>query len=671
MGIHYEEIRDGVEVARWYGKSIRSGTVVRKSKQIYLGKVIDKEKLIFYKRGEGYYHFNMENQELESINDEDVPANAPLPDLRLRERNVIVSFGASYFLDELISGIEYKKDVLSYITLKNPDTMYAMVQFYLLSPLSDCKAYMWYQNTYTRFLYPQANLNSQRISDFYKTFGHCNNRRAFFEHHIPYLLSVTNDEYAILIDSTGCQNACKVPITKVSKHNNELNIEFRVILVVQRSTGLPIYYEIVPGNVVDSSTIGRIMLLMKHYGFRVTKVFGDAGYSCPSNIEKVILCGSYLVMRLNPAYDMYKKALEDHEQELTVSTYDNKQDFRYRNRVVRVINVPTVIGTDADGKPVQGHVYLCRDMLAYHSKCDHFMTHHGNKAKSAQEVFDVCAKFGIFAIVTKGNLDPKDVIPIYYQRQGIEQFFDFAKNLGKMKVVRNRTLETIEGHMLMSFIATFIAIVIKNKMNILDLSYISVPVKLRNEDEFIMVQSEAETAEYISPQEANEFVFQSNPESLFSTLSFVGADIFEKHQEDDRTQIIPAIPYKDANDFFRAFGIPCPEAILVGEDGKLRAVLKGKDKQNCNKSKIFAERPYASEEAIEKAKKDAENNSDTKTQHDPDGSASKGTKSAEKRENKARKETDDVIPVKRPRGRPLGARDKKPRKRRSTTAKEK
>ena len=87
------------------------------------------------------------------------------------------------------------------------------------------------------------------------------------------------------------------------------NIEFRMVIVIQRSTGLPVYYEIIPGNVVDTTTIHRIMRLMARYGFRVTCVFGDAGYSCPANVEKVIFYGSDVVMRLNPAVAPFKAAV--------------------------------------------------------------------------------------------------------------------------------------------------------------------------------------------------------------------------------------------------------------------------------------------------------------------------------------------------------------------------
>ena len=683
--IHYSLSKDGSEVGRWFGKSIRVGNTISHENQLYLGKVIDKENLIFFKRKEGYYHFDPDQGTIASIPDEDVPMYTPPLDRRLRARNVIVTFGGSYFLHELIDGIKYNS-VLDVISLKKPDTMYSLLHYYLLGNHADCEAFLWYQNSYARFLYPQANMSSQRISDFYVTFGNDNNRRVFFQGHISYLISATDDEYAILIDSTGCQNACKIPVTRVSKHNNETNIEFRLILVVQRSTGLPVYYEIIPGNVVDSSTISRIMRLMERYGFKVTAVFGDAGYSCPANIEKIIFCGSDLVMRLNPAYDMYKDTLETNLQRFSDTTYSASDDIRYRNRIVRVIENEIIIGTDKNGADVQGYIYLCRDMQAYHSKCDHYMSYHGSDDLTAEEMFKVFSKFGIFAIIMSQKKDKLDVIPFYYQRQAIEQFFDSAKNYAKMMPVRNHNINTVQGHMLMSFIATFLVVAIKNKMNILDTPYIAIPSKLVD-DSFkgrdllaISTGDDGSQMELIAEQEPVAEVYQSNPSAMFFALNFVGADVFEK-QKDGNNQLIPSVPWKEANDYFKAFGIPCPEAVMIKEDHSLQIILKQNKKRTCSKSKVFAVRPYATMEEIEKHK--AEKGSKKanvekqvfsgldipnpeisekikKKRGRPPGSKNK--KTLQKEADMAAK---GIANVKRGRGRPFGSKDKKPRKRRS------
>ena len=444
-----------------------------------------------------------------------------------------------------------------------------------------------------------------------------------------------------------------------------------------RSTGLPVYHEIIPGNIVDSSTIARIMRLMEMYGLKITHVSGDAACSCPANIEKVILCGSNLIMRLNPAYNLYAEAMAKHLDELTLSTYDEKHDLVYRNRVVRVIKVPMPIATDADGKEVTGFVYLCRDHQANHSKCDHYMEHHGSNAGSAEEIIRECGKYGVFAIVTTEELDDKDVIATYYLRQGIEQFFDDARNYGKMMPVRNHCLATISGHMLMSFIATFLVVAIRNRMHILDIPYVAVPPAIADKDKLLVI-GEKEERVYIDQQEPVPSVFRSNPSALFFALNYIGADVFDK-EKNGNNQIIPAVPMKDANDYFKAFGIHCPEAVLIGKDKSLTLVIKNGLVNRCKKSKVFATRPFVMQEEIQKkleeeqkekekgkssGETDLSNKPEKPKRHPgrPKGSRNKKTLERETQESQA----EPPITPRRKRGRPLGSKDSKPRKRRST-----
>ena len=63
----------------------------------------------------------------------------------------------------------------------------------------------------------------------------------------------------------------------------------------------------------------------------------------------------------------------------------------------------------------------------------------------------------------------------------IEQFFDYIKSYGKLTPIRKHTMSTVYGHVLMSFIAAFLAVLIKNRLNIIDLPYVAVPLSIADE----------------------------------------------------------------------------------------------------------------------------------------------------------------------------------------------
>ncbi len=65
--------RSGTLVGMWPGVSRWTENGTRKQGSIYLGKVINQEKLIFYKHGEGFYVFNPEDQSKHEIDMGSIP----------------------------------------------------------------------------------------------------------------------------------------------------------------------------------------------------------------------------------------------------------------------------------------------------------------------------------------------------------------------------------------------------------------------------------------------------------------------------------------------------------------------------------------------------------------------------------------------------------------------
>ena len=244
--IFYYKDSSGREHARWPGSSKRikvtrdgiTTSKVTKVNQMHLGLVVNKEKLIFYTKDQGFYRFNPADLSRTDVPPAEISRYEGKTDGRMREKPVIIHFGGSYFLDCLVRGIGYN-GVMDCIQYRNSDRLNAMLHYYLLANGAACGAETWHKFNYTKFLYPKANLASQRISEFHAAIGRDENRRRFLMQHIRYLLKSTDEELCILVDSTGMPNKCRIPYTRVSNHDGDVNIEFRVIVVVQKSTGLP------------------------------------------------------------------------------------------------------------------------------------------------------------------------------------------------------------------------------------------------------------------------------------------------------------------------------------------------------------------------------------------------------------------------------------------------
>ena len=637
----------------------------RKEGQRYLGRVINRDKLIFWTRNDGYYTFNPIDQTIQTIAAEDLPSSSYEPDGSRRKPPIVVDFGDSYFLDHLFRDTGYK-DVINTLDCKNMDTLYAMLHYYILEDAANCHADIWYRHNYASYLYPHANIYSQRISDLLACLGTPEQKRSFLLKHIEYVLSSTDGEVSVLIDSTGLPNKCNLPITRVSTHEGETSIEFRMIALVQKDTGLPLFYEIISGNIVDISTIERIMRIAKQYHCEVSYAIGDAGYCCPSTMEKLVLAGIDFMTRLNPTYDTFSKVMEEHGHELD----DPGNTVRYRDRLVRIIKIPSQIAVSRDtGEAVTGFVYLCKDMQSSASKHDHLMSSPRCKTLTTEEIMSLCRLFGIFAIVTTRDLKPEEVLPEYYIRQNVEQYFDFGKNYARFIPVRQQTMETLAGHMLLAFIATFVVILIKNRLNVVDTHYSEVPMKLctQQDEDLIAVKDEAGKIRYYQMQDPILEVFRVSPSTLFYELRGQKAEVFDD-------EIIPCIPVRQAKDFYEAFRLVAPLAVLRKESGLEDEYYDG-TACKLNRKVAFGYKPTISDEKILKkrgsqAVKKAYTAASAagmmvidppvkRKPGRPKGSKNKKTLLREAAEAAAKSSE-----PKRGRGRPKGAKDKQPRKKR-------
>jgi hypothetical protein len=177
MYINYNTV-SGIEYAT-ATHSVRKGGSVGKGEQIYLGRVLDKEKTIFKSRERGVFSYDVK-----SGNFSGVPAEYEEPIKARKTKNpkrpgLIVSFGDIFLLDSYIReiGMSHPIDATKY---RNPDTLRALLAYYILSPHANSHAQDWWELTYAKILYPKAQLSSQRISDMLADIGSEDAKRGFF-----------------------------------------------------------------------------------------------------------------------------------------------------------------------------------------------------------------------------------------------------------------------------------------------------------------------------------------------------------------------------------------------------------------------------------------------------------------------------------------------------------
>ncbi|CAD7771330.1 hypothetical protein FHEFKHOI_01234 [Candidatus Methanoperedenaceae archaeon GB50] len=184
-----------------------------RQKTKYLGVVVDKEKKIFKKKS------------------------------RERKEKLILDFGDTYFLNQFINRVTFFENLKKEMFLP-------LIFYRLCYPSAMRYARMWYEGNIVRKFF-DVDISSQRISEFLEEIGDESIQREFFK---EYIRQITPSE-GIVIDTTALPNQINIPRSSWGWHNEEIEKQIKLLLVIDRSTSLPLFFRYIAGNIVDVSTL--------------------------------------------------------------------------------------------------------------------------------------------------------------------------------------------------------------------------------------------------------------------------------------------------------------------------------------------------------------------------------------------------------------------------------
>jgi hypothetical protein len=482
----------------------RTGNTVKQKYLGSLGLVIDREKGIFRNRERGIYQYSLESGYSEIPN-----GSAYVGVTNTEKEKLILDFGDSFILGMYLRALPFFNAYHIVIPLHN-DTMFSLL-FYRI--LTDKKAYCyadtWWSGNYASILFPEAKLQSQRVSEFLAALGDEEVQRRFFNEYLASIYGKQGRTSGILIDSTGLTNASKMSLTQVSNHNGEVSMEIRLIYVIDRRNGMPIYFRYCPGNIVDVSTLCTTLAELSQYNIAIEYAIVDAGYFSEDNVKELYQNNVHFVTRLAPNRKIYKQVAESELPDILASQYA----VRYGNRLVYLKKKKIDIYGNA------GYAYVGVDMDSRNQQFKRTAFAAIDDKKSPDEMDERIAKLGVFMLLSSDDMETKEILPLYYTRQQIEQVFDIGKNYADLLPLRVQSEDTFRGHLMLTFMAT--AILQRLQRDIL------------------------------SKRKKND---KTNPEGVFMNLRNQKCKVYAKN-------IIPQEPIKNINAIYKLLGIDCPTTI--------------------------------------------------------------------------------------------------------------
>jgi hypothetical protein len=366
-------------------------------------------------------------------------------------RRQILHYGDTCLVWESLKQSEFFK-IFNVILPDKQDTLNALICFKIIEGTASKNVQTWYEGNYASILFPQAQLDSQRISEIFTQLGDEKVQRKFFELYLTKIAEISGE---IVIDSTGMPNEINIPLTECGNHGGGVEQETRLIMLIDRITHMPLYFRLVAGNIVDVSTLTTTLTLIKKFGVNPQIVIMDAGYYSEKNIRTLFKLQTSFLTRLPANRTLFKTLIE--QTNTTLESAENAISYNKRSLFVQKLK------TEICG--YIGQAYICCDTRQRGEKMNKFIQDAIEDKLTNTEINDRMPFIGKFILVSDQDIAIQELLPLYYIRQVAENAFKFAKSTLNLLPLRVHSLETLRGYIFLSYIALLLSVKIQQKLS--------------------------------------------------------------------------------------------------------------------------------------------------------------------------------------------------------------
>ena len=302
------------------------------------------------------------------------------------------------------------------------------------------------------------------------------------------------DKIYISYDSTNknCQ-AGDIEIVEFghAKENRGLPI-FNYSIAYDAANKEPLFYETYPGSIVDISQLQLMLNKAAAYGYKNAGFILDRGYFSRENIRYMDHLGYDFVIMVKGMKTFVNEKIRDIQ-----GSFEEKRQYTIRRYQVNGMTVKTKVFY-SDEKDRYLHIYYSYSKAAseredLESKIDRIAAylkkqegqavvidksyekyfrleyyHEGKedqcfacgieKASVIEEELKMC---GYFCIITSAEMTAKEALDVYKSRDASEKLFKADKSFLGNRSLRVYTGESLEGKMLVAFVA----LIIRNRMH--------------------------------------------------------------------------------------------------------------------------------------------------------------------------------------------------------------
>lgn len=324
---------------------------------------------------------------------------------------------------------------------------------------------------------PITSLGSDTV--YFKMMGKDQSRMAFFKSFVTHMRK-KNPKFGrgCYVDSTPLPNDIHDnPFNALCSHGvASTSVQTRLVLVLDQKTGLPVWYQIMPGNVLDFSTIMSVMSdVAESLDIRIDELVLDAGYVNKDLIDAFNIDTEPYIDEDGEAIEQFMTARMPAKNGYPYKTLYHSTKNLFANAKYELIRQGhTYFGyrkeVEIFKRREYAYVYVDKDNAL--EGCRKYRYEH---EKEYQEMADkdknwYAVKYGFFILISNKKLKPDEMLDEYYGRTDIEGIFKTSKEYLDLLPLSKWTDQTVRGKILNDIIATIVFLQIRRKLTKIGIS---------------------------------------------------------------------------------------------------------------------------------------------------------------------------------------------------------
>ena len=282
-----------------------------------------------------------------------------------------------------------------------------------------------FEKSYLSDLHPDLSVGDFRVKTIYsKIADRQDSVQAFMKSYIKEGSKLLFDGTTIFsrADDSCCQSGYNP--------NHSLNPQVRLLYIFDRTSFMPVFYRMVPGNIVDRKTLKETVISS---GCHNCIIIADKGFYSKVNLSFLMNEKLDFILPLQSNTTLIAK---DFETNIDDRKFDGR--FAFKDRIIWFKKYPT--------GNLGNYVYLFRDDqrkgLAELRFQEQLEASYGEEEITETDFF-ADTRRGLYAFVSNLDQNPKSIFMSYKERWDIEQCFDYLKNSVSTTAPYQRTNENL------------------------------------------------------------------------------------------------------------------------------------------------------------------------------------------------------------------------------------